>query len=326
MSERDFLAKLDHVLNNGSRKEIFGHPDRYLLSVFGGQPLRFDLSKGFPVMTTRRTAWKSAIKNKLWEIEGSGDVAKLRRSGVSVWDEWGLKNHNKKNSTQLTQSEWCRLVDAQIIESEILPLHYMNISHRRYVRILESIEDDSASSPTGILGFESMLDQARWVITNMVKTPFRKSFHVDIWQPETVYQMADECGNPSVMLPACWHSHTLNFNDGKLNMSVLGRSWDIWTAGAWNIVEFSALLHMYAHCMQMSVGFIEFYTTDTHLYSNLLEPAVEQMFREPYQFPQLKILDRGQKFLQDFVIDDFTLTDYKSYPSLKGEVTVVGGY
>lgn len=312
MSELNFIQLMQYVRDYGFKKEIFGHQDRHLISTFGNH-IRFNLQEGCPIITTRKTPWKHSINEMLWYIEGTGDCAALRRDyKVVVWDLWAVNYHNKKYNTSYTVKEWQELVDNGSITEEKLPLHYTNMTNKKvYNYSLDTV---------------CSLDQTRWLLDGMRKTPFRKSFHVDMWQAETVYQMADECGNESVELPACWHSHTVNYLDGKLNLHVSGRSWDIWTAGAWNICQYAALCHMYAHCLKLPVGEIYFSTTDTHLYSNLLEQTNEQITRTPYQLPTLNIRDRGQKYLQDFNIDDFEVVGYKCHPTLKGEITVVGGY
>jgi thymidylate synthase len=323
MSELMFLKLINRTLNYGSKKEIFGHADRYLLSTFGNV-IRFNLEDGFPVMTSRKTPWKSAISEMLWYVEGTNDCATLTRDkNIRVWEDWAAPYHNKKYGTNYTVQEWKELVMQGVIETEVLPLHYGNMTNKKFIRVTDR---DTRGSKVYVEGVEDYLDQTKFVIDGMKKTPFRKSFHVDMWQSETVYAQADYCGNESVVLPACWYAHTLNYNDGKLNMSVLGRSWDVWLAGAWNIAQYAALLHMYAHCLKLPVGEIEFYTTDCHLYSNLLDQTKEQLSRQSYPFPKLTIKDRGQQYLQDFVIDDFIVEGYKSHPALKGQITVVGGY
>jgi thymidylate synthase len=323
MSEQQYLNLLQDVLDNGIKKSIFGHEDKYLLSVFG-RMLRFDLTKGFPIYTTKKVSYKGAFKEMIWFLEGSGDVTKLHRAGCTIWDEWGVKYHNKVNKTNYSMKEWQSLVDTGAIASEVIPLHYGNMTNWKYIRVNARLEDDGGEKY--IDGAESTIDQTKWVIDYIQKTPDRKSFLVNSWNPIQVYQMADESNNESVSLPTCHYSHQIIVNQGKLSLLVNIRSNDLFLGNPYNVAQYALLTHMYAKCTNNEVGELVVSLGDAHLYSDHVEQAKEQRTRTLYMSPTFNIKDRGQKYLQDFCIDDFEVVGYKSHPTLKGDITVVGGY
>jgi|688.fasta_scaffold07496_18 thymidylate synthase len=324
MSEQQFLNLLQDVIDNGVRKNIYGHDDKYIISRFGGL-VRFNLSDGFPLLTTKRTFYKSAFNEMLWFIDGSNDVVKLHNVKCTIWDEWGAKQYWRNKGVKLTADntveltkQWQQLVDDGVITSEIIPLHYSNSTSWEYTHYWSTQIDSEYRYST--------LDQTRFVIDGIKKTPDRKSFLVSYWNPTTVYSMAYKCGNESVILPACHTHYSVNVSNGKLSIMLYLRSWDLFLGGAYNIAQYALLLSMYAKCTGYEPGELVIATADHHIYSDHVEQVNEQLTRVPYTLPTLTIRDRGQRYLQDFVIDDFVINDYQHHPTLRGDITVVGGY
>ncbi len=317
-NEQGYQAILQDVLDNGSKKSIFGHDNKYVLSNLCTS-IKYNCSNNvFPLTTTRRINWKFGVKEMLWFIEGSRDVAKLHREGCPFWDDWAVKYYNKTNNTYYLLQEWQALVDNNTIESTVVPLHYSNATKWPYVNYFFSQLDSEYQI--------SYLDQTKWVIDNIKKTPDRKSFVVSYWNPIQVYQMADECGQESVSLPACHYSYTLNVTNNKLNLNVIIRSQDLILGHPTNVAQYAALLNMYAICTDFEVGDLGVLLVDYHIYNDHLDIAKEVINREPRQFPKLFVNNRGQKYLQDFVFEDFKVVDYNPLPHIKGDITVVGGY
>ena len=325
MSEYNYLALLDDVLKTGDKKSIYGHYDKYLLSKFGAM-LKFDCKDGkVPILTTKRVAWKNALKEILWMIEGSNNVVKLTKQGCHIWDDWAVKYLNQKRPTyknnNLTLDSYRNLVKKGEINYAIIPLHYSNSTKWWYAK-----DDEEWDAPNKLDWFK--LDQTEWVIDNIQKTPDRKSFVVTYWNPTQVYQMADECDEESVVLPACHFSYTVQQSNGFLNLSLKIRSWDLFLGAPFNIAQYGILLHMYAKCTGFKPGMLVVMADDYHIYSDHIEQVLKQLDRTypPTEFPTLRIMDRNQQYLQHFEFSDFIVDNYNPQETIKAPVTVVGGY
>jgi len=313
MSEQAYLNLLQDILDNGVKKSVFGHEDTYILSVFG-RILRFDMSKGFPILTTKFTYWKGAFKEMLWFLSASRNVVELHNQKVTIWDEWGVKHYNKVNKTNLTTEEFQGLIDEGKLTEWKIPLHYSNSTAWEYTKFNDY-------PPTF-----GKLNQTRWVIDSIKKNPDRKSYIISYWNPTEVYSQADQCGKESVTLPACHVMYQINISEGKLSLMLFQRSWDYFLGSSFNISQYALLLYMYAKCTGYQPGELIISVGDCHLYQNQLEQAKELLTREPYPLPTLKIKDRGQQYLEDFVFEDFEIANYKYHPKLSAEVVIVGGY
>ena len=313
LEEQQYLDLVKDVLINGSKKDIFGVKDKYILSVFG-RLLRFNLSNNtIPIYTTKKVYWKGAFKEILWFLNGTNNVAELTKQKVNIWNEFAYKYFKQtysRHNTNLTLEEFIQqyLLDKDHFR---IPTHYSNSTKWEY-------KDK--------LGFSCYLDQTKWIIDSIKKNPDRKSYVVNYWNPTEVYAMADECGNESVVLPACGFSYTVNVSNNKLSLSVKFRSSDIGTGLSFNTTQYALLTHMYAFCCGYEAGELVVMLDDAHIYSDQIEPLQKQLERIPTTFPKLQIKDRGQKYLTDFTFEDFEVIGYNPHEAIKVPLTVVGGY
>ena len=316
--EKQYLDLLKDILKNGVKKPVWGNPDVYIKGVFGRQ-IRFDLSKGFPLLTTKKVFMRGITHELIWFLRGDSNIKYLIDNNVHIWDEWGYK----------------RFKEAQIrnLKFEILKIK----TQEEYIERIKT--DNKFAKAYGELGpvygvqwrrwkaqGGKTIDQLGWVI-NKLKDPkqrFRKHLIVSAWNPAYIYEMAPS-REESVALPPCHTMFHFNVLGGKLNLQLYQRSADIFLGVPFNIASYSLLLLMVSQVTGLKPG--EFVHTfgDVHIYSNHFTAIKEQIKREPKKFPQVK-LNPKIKNIDDFKFEDIAVVNYDPCPPIKAEVTVVGGF
>jgi thymidylate synthase len=328
MSEEiQYLQLLDRVLKTGSKKTIFSPTDKlgtiernkykevdkdskYILSVFGAM-LTFDCSNGtIPIYTSKAVYYPGAFKEMLWFLTGNGNVAALHQQKVPIWNGFAYKYWLKKNNLTADKFAFEDFVNCYLNKEKfIIPVPYTDFT-------------DYCTS-------QGHIDQTRWVIDTVQKTPDRKSFVVSAWNPARLYGMSEISGLESVVLAACHCEHQVVVNDGRLNLRVSIRSSDTILGLPFNVCQYGLLLHMYAKCTGFEPGTLLIHLTDAHIYSDQIENSLVQIAKKDTElkpFPTLSIVDRGQKYLTDFVYSDFKVHSYYPEESLSFPLTLVGGY
>lgn len=312
--EYQYLELLADIMKNGSDKPVFGQENVHIRSLFGRQT-RYDLSKGFPLLTTKKVFIRGIIHELLWFIKGDSNIKYLVDNNVHIWDEWAYKNY-------------CKAAD----NGEVLPL-----TQEEFVKkITELPQDSPAVKKWGDLGNVygvqwrrwqaeggREIDQLAWAINELRTTPFRKSIVVSAWNPQFIYEMALP-GN-SMALPPCHTIFQFSCVEDKLSLQLYQRSADTFLGVPFNIASYALLTMMIAQVVGKKPG--EFIHTfgDVHLYSNHFDQAKEQVSRTPKPFPKMNI-NPAVKEIDDFKFEDFDLEEYDPHPPIKGDITVVGGF
>ena len=263
--ERQYLALLADILENGVQRG--DRTGTGTLGVFGRQ-IRFDLSKGFPVLTTKKLHLRSIIIELLWFLRGETNIAWLKDNGVRIWDEWADEN------------------------GELGPVY--------------GKQWRSWATPNG-----QSIDQIVNLVEGLKTNPNSRRHIVSAWNPADVEDMA---------LPPCHCLFQFFVADGKLSCQLYQRSADVFLGVPFNIASYALLTLMVAKVVGLQPG--EFVHTfgDAHLYLNHLDQAREQLTRDPYAFPTMKIADKTDLFA--FEYEDFTLEGYEAHPHIKAAVSV----
>ncbi len=326
--EYQYLDLLKDILDNGSDKELFfndvvleeykkkGEQPPFIRSVFGRQ-IRFDMSKGFPLLTTKKTFWRGIVTELLWFLSGSSNIKPLLDVNNHIWDEWAWKHYHmwaKDNAPEedMTQEELIKkLTELPANDPFVQKWGDLITIYGRMWRRWPAKD-----------GRE--IDQLAWVIEGLKKAPYRKSYVVSAWNPDFIYEMASE-GQKSHVPPFCHTMMQFQTAGGKLNLGLYQRSGDAFLGVPFNIASYALLLHMVAQEVGIPAG--EFVHTfgDVHLYSNHFDQVKEQLTREPLPFPTLH-LNPDIKHVDNFKYEDITLENYQSHPSLKAEIANIGGY
>ena len=312
--EYQYLDLLKDILKNGIDKPVFNNPGVTIRSVFGRQ-LRFDLEKGFPLLTTKKVFLRGIIHELLWFLKGDSNIKYLVDQDVHIWDEWAYKPYKKA------------------AESGMVP----NLSQEDFIKKIKDLpKNHKFVKVWGDLGNvygvqwrrwktsdRRVLDQLGWAINELKTTPFRKSIVVSAWNPEFIYEMASP--GKSMALPPCHTLYQLNTQKDRLSLHLYMRSADIFLGVPFNIASYSLLTMMLAQVTGLQPGEFILSFGDVHIYSNHMTQVKEQLKRKPRPFPKMKINPKV-KNIDDFKLEDFELEDYNPYPPIKGEVTVVGGF
>lgn len=312
--EYQYLDLLQDIMDNGSDKPLFGHDDVYIRSLFGRQ-IRFDLAKGFPLLTTKKVYLRGIIHELLWFLKGDSNIKYLVDNDTHIWDDWAYKNYTKAAEKgevlKMTQEEF-------IAKIKELPADDPGVKRWGDLGNVYGVQWRRWQTSDG-----REIDQIKWIINELRSTPYRKSIVVSAWNPEFIYEMA--ASGKSMALPPCHTIFQFATTNGRLNLQLYQRSADTFLGVPFNIASYALLLMMVAQVVGLEVG--EFVHTfgDVHLYSNHFDQAKEQVKRTPNPLPTMK-LNKEIKEIDDFKFEDFLIENYEPHPPIKGDITVIGGY
>ena len=304
--EHQYLNLLKEVLEKGIENIDRGTGAKSW-SVFGRQT-RYDLSKDFPLLTTKKVYWKGVLHELYWFLSGQTNIKYLVDNNIHIWDDYPYKIYAKKDDMpQLTKEEFI----ANIKENGEFAKQHGELP-RIYGEMWRKWPTKRGDT----------IDQLQWVINELKEDPFARNAIVSSWNPEYLYTMAsfkDAC-----RFPICHNMYQLSIKDGKLSLQLYQRTADLFLGVPFNIASYALLVIVLAQILEVKPG--EFIHTfgDAHIYENHVDQAREQLSREPRLFPQVKI-DEKIKSLADFTPDLVVLENYDSHPAVKGELTVAGG-
>ena len=283
--EYQYLNLIQDLLNEGKLEE--GRNGKTLRGV--GAAMHFSLENGkIPILTTKKTAWKTGTRELLWFIKGQTDNKILTDQGVGIW---------KGNTT------------AEFLETRGLdyePGRSVGPLYGFQGRFFNAQYTGCETDYTG-----QGVDQLQKVIDDLKNPETRNSRRhvVSVWNPAQLDQG---------VLPPCHILYQFVVTDGnKLSCLLLQRSVDTVLGCPLNILSYSILTCIIAKICDLEPYEFIHYGGDVHLYDDLIEIAKEQITREPYPFPTLEILNKRDD-INDYVIEDFKLHDYQHHPQLKG--------
>ncbi|HUQ85696.1 MAG TPA: thymidylate synthase [Candidatus Limnocylindrales bacterium] len=327
--EYQYLDLLKDIKKNGSDKPLFFTPEvleeykkrgveaPFIRSVFGRQ-LRFDLSKGFPLLTTKKVFMRGIIHELLWFLKGDSNIKYLVDNNVHIWDEWAWKRYNKAALASKGKMKIMNQVD--FIEK--IKIEKPTSAFVKKWGDLITIYGRMWRKWPASDGRE--IDQLGWVIQGLRDKPYRKSYVVSAWNPDFIYAMASR-GNVNEVPPFCHTTYQFAVVGGKLNLGLYQRSADCFLGVPFNIASYSMLLLMVSQVTGIPAGEFVHFFGDVHLYSNHFDAVKEQLSRKPNPEPILKINPKI-KNIDDFTFEDFTVENYDPHPAIKAEIANIGGY
>jgi thymidylate synthase len=259
----DFLR---HVLENGVPKA--DRTGTGTVSVFGHQ-MRFDLSEGFPLVTTKKVHFRSVAYELLWFLRGDSNVRWLQEHGVTIWDEWADEDGGLGPVYGAQWRSW--------------------------------------PTPDG-----GHVDQIAEAVRLLREDPDSRRIVVSAWNVADLSRMA---------LAPCHAFFQLHVADGRLSCQLYQRSADAFLGVPFNIASYALLTHMLAQQCDLDVGDFVWTGGDCHVYDNHREQVAEQLSRDPYPYPALRLLRRPGSIF-DYEYEDFEVVGYEHHPAIRAPVAV----
>lgn len=306
--EQQYLKLLNKVLK--LKKKSSNRTDVDCYSAFGAQ-MQFDLSKGFPLITTKKVHWKSLVVELLWLMKGDTNITFLKKHDVRIWDEWADKDGNLG---PVYGKQWRKWEDFKVVPFGPTDSKYSSFENRGVV-----VENETSHN---IMYRE--IDQLTNVIEGIKANPTCRRLIISAWNVGDV---------PDMKLPPCHSFFQFNVSNGKLDLQLYQRSADMFLGVPFNIASYSLLVHLIANECGLEVGSFIHTLGNYHLYENHREQAGEQLTRTPMEFPSLKInLKPGE--LMNFIDHQISnlsweeikkvivLSNYKSHEKIEGKVAV----
>jgi thymidylate synthase len=262
--------------------------------------MRFDLNEGFPLLTTKKLAFRWIAEELFWMLSGSTNEHELREKGIDIWKEWSTEEQCAKFGRP---------------EGHLGPIY----SHqwRRFGATCLGRSEDGRE-----IYDDDGVDQIAAIISLLLNKPNSRRIILSGWNPKEATQVA---------LPPCHTLTQFSVINGKLNAQMYQRSADVFLGVSYNIASYALLTHMLAYVTGLGVGEFIHVFGDVHIYLNHLDQVEEQLTREPRPLPKLSI-NTGLEVvgntkdslchLLEIVYDDLKLEGYNPHPKIKAEVSV----
>ncbi len=285
-----YLDIVQHVLNHGVIKHNRTGTDA---AVIPGAMFEHDMSKGFPLLTTKKIAFRLVASELEFFIKGITDKDWLRDRNNHIWDEWCsptkvLYGHDEETRERMKT------------ERELGPIYgwqWRNFGADYHAH-------DQSPTGTGV-------DQLKNVILKLKSDPDDRRMIVSAWNPIDFHRMA---------LPPCHYCFQITVIEGRLNLLWNQRSVDVALGLPFNIASYGLLLHLLAREAGLKEGRLVGFLADTHIYVNHFEGLKEQLTRDPKPLPTIQT--ENFKSIFDWDYKDSVINNYQSHPRITFEIAV----
>lgn len=294
--ERQYLDLLQELLDHGDvRMDRTGVGT---LAKFGHE-LRFDLSDGFPLLTTKRVFWKKAFGEILWMLSGGSNIRELLEQDIHIWTDWPLKRYQEQTGDALSKADF----EARILADEEFARAWggMRGAYGEQWRRWRTYDGGE-------------IDQVQNVIELLKNDPTSRRI---IWEGWNVALLDD------MVLPPCHKTYQfyVKKETSQLCCAIIQRSGDLAAGVPWNIASGALVTTILAQQVGLIPGEFIWYGLDVHLYLNHVDQAREQLSRAPRSLPHLRI-HRKPESLFEYTIDDFEIVGYDPHPYIPLPIAV----
>ena len=318
---KQYLDILDNVMRNGTWSD--NRTGIKTLRIPSGATFEHDMSRGFPLVTTKKMGLKNIATELEFFIQGITDKKWLQDRKCHIWDEW-----SNPEKWQPLYEEKIAAYDEYLIK--LSPTEKQDIKNRLMAdgRDLGPIygwqwrhfggkykfnKKQIDKNPTN--NFDKRhpgIDQIANAIYEIKHNPTNRRIIVNAWNPVDMGKMA---------LPPCHVMHQILVHDGKLNLIWTQRSCDMFLGIPYNIASYALLLMLYAKEAGLKPGILKGELHDVHIYENHIEQVRNQLYRTPYKLPTVEIPDENWNGMLKWHADNgFVLKDYICHEKLRGEV------
>jgi len=294
---QQYLTALEQVLTQGTTKS--DRTGTGTISLFGMQQ-RYDLSQGFPAVTTKKLAWRSVVSELLWFIEGSGDERRLRE--ILHGDRNSVKDTIWTANATAPYWQPRAKYDGDLGRIYGVQWRHWQKNETQWFRDHDGIERIR----------QKEIDQLAQLIEGIKRDPDGRRHILSAWNPGELDQMA---------LPPCHVFAQFSVTDGRLSCQMYQRSCDMVLGVPFNIASYSLLTHLIAQVCELQVGEFVHVLGDAHIYLNHVDQAKEQLKREPLPAPQLW-LNPDITDIDKFTMSDIRLDNYQSHGAIHAPMAV----
>ena len=345
--DKQYQTLLETILDFGiEKKDRTGTGTK---SIFGYN-LRFtDIEHNFPILTTKKMPFKSIVTELLWFLRGDTNIQYLVQNGCNIWNGDAYKNYttkllekHSKHYEPMGMKEFIERIktdDAFANEyGELGPIYgkqwrewggkktisvnLENVKPSKWERVMDMVKNGEDVSEYGVIieTKNNSVDQIANLINELKINPDSRRLMVSAWNVGELDKM---------VLPPCHYGFQLytKEKEGKRYLSLMWnqRSVDTFLGLPFNITSYALLLRIIAKEVDMIADELIANLGDTHLYSNHIEQAKEQIIRDSFQLPTLKISEHVKRAEGDclpmYKLDDFTLENYKSHQTIKAPLS-----
>jgi len=311
-------------------------------SIFG-YTIRHNMKDGFPVLTTKKMAWKTMVTELLWFLRGDTNIKFLVDNGCHIWDGDAYKNYTKLftkdfHGPRYRQEQFIDLIKTNDAfardfgalgpiygkqwrkwgRKNVVNYDLENVKLSDKDKVMELIKNggDYSKYDVKVTYQNNSIDQIQNLINDLKTNPDSRRLMVNAWNVGELDQM---------VLPPCHYGFQCYVREGKyLSLMWNQRSVDTFLGLPFNIASYGLLLTILAKEVNMIPDQLIGNLGDTHLYLNHIEQAKEQIGREPFELPtlnQFPTYEGSRPSIESYVVGDFTLKDYQSHPSIKAPLS-----
>ena len=287
-------------------------------SIFGHQ-MRFDLQEGFPLLTTKRVAFRLIKSELLWFLKGDTNIRYLLEHNNHIWDEWAFERYVKsKDYEGPDMTDFGLRAQEDEVFKEVYEQEMASFTNKI---LLDEDFAEAHGSLGNVYGAQwrswpsaegGVIDQIANVIDSIKNNPDSRRHIVSAWNPDEIEDMA---------LPPCHTLFQFYVADGKLSCQLYQRSADVFLGVPFNIASYALLTHLIAHETGLEVGEFVHTLGDAHLYLNHLDQINLQLSRDSRALPEL-VLNKDKDSVFDFDVEDIEVKDYKPHKGIRAPIAV----